>query len=180
MSGEEADKGAPTTQMQHHNKPDLPAPVPKNYPVRLALPGDDAKLNSLHCFIRTHLLEIFVVERSKNKSPTHAGGGGGGSSACSSGTGTGSSVGRVGLRCVHCALARQRATAADIRNEAPMAVFYPRSISEIYRLVTSWQRCHLRKCRNLPPSVRAEWESLRETDKSRGKTYYWTTSARLP
>ena len=59
-----------------------------------------------------------------------------------------------------------------------MAVFYPKSIAEIYRLVTSWQRCHLRKCRNLPPSVRATWMSLRESDKSRGKTHYWITSAK--
>jgi len=145
-------------------KSDFPCPVPKNYPKRLALPGDDTKLNSLHCFVRQQLLEIFVVEQSKNKSPTHSS--------------TSSSVGRVGLRCVHCAIARKRGTIESVRFEAPMAVFYPKSISEIYRLVTSWQRCHLRKCRNLPPSVRAEWENLREVDKSRGKTFHWIASAK--
>ena len=140
----------------------FPARVPKNYPTRLALAGDNAKLNSLHCFIRTHLLEIFVVEQTKNMSAANN---------------PNSALGRVGLRCVHCALARKRATVED-KNEAPMAVFYPKSVSEIYRLVTSWQRCHLRKCRSLPPDLRREWDLLRETDKTRGKTSYWITSAK--
>lgn len=138
----------------------LPWPVPTEYPRRLALEHDEQKLNSLHCFIREELLEIFVVEKSASKSRSHA---------------PGSSVGRVGLRCFHCALTRQRTK--ENRDEAPMAVFYPKSINEIYRLVTSWQRCHLRKCRNLPPAVRAKWESLRENEKSRGKTQHWVSSA---
>lgn len=139
--------------------------VPKSFPSRLSLPGDESWLNSLHCFLRSELLEVFVVEKSQTKSPTHS---------------PGSSVGRVGLRCVHCAQARKKGVGqpSDDRGEAPMAVFYPKCISEIYRLVTSWQRCHLRKCRNLPPDVRAKWTILRETDKSRGKTQYWVTSAR--
>lgn len=139
--------------------------VPKSFPTRLSLPGDESWLNSLHCFLRSELLEVFVVEKSQTKSPTHS---------------PGSSVGRVGLRCVHCAAARRKKMAgqSDDRGEAPMAVFYPKCVSEIYRLVTSWQRCHLRKCRNLPPDVRARWTVLRETDKSRGKTQYWVTSAK--
>jgi len=134
--------------------------VPENYPRRLALEHDEQKLNSLHCFIREELLEIFVVQKSATKSRMHS---------------PGSSVGRVGLRCVHCAIERQRTK--ENRDEAPMAVFYPKSIDEIYRLVTSWQRCHLRKCRNLPPELRSRWQSLRETERSRGKTQYWVTSA---
>jgi hypothetical protein len=139
---------------------DFPCAVPDRYPTRLALPYDASKLNSLHCFLRSELLEIFVVEKSKNKSPTHS---------------PHSSIGRVGLRCAHCFMARR---GRGDRDEAPMAVFYPKSIAEIYRLVTSWQRCHLRKCRNLPPSVRSQWQDLRETDKSRGKTHYWVSSAK--
>jgi hypothetical protein len=140
------------TEPQYH--------VPENYPRRLALEHDEQKLNSLHCFIREELLEIFVVQKSATKSRMHS---------------PGSSVGRVGLRCVHCTIERQRTK--ENRDEAPMAVFYPKSIDEIYRLVTSWQRCHLRKCRNLPPDLRSRWQSLRETEKSRGKTQYWITSA---
>lgn len=142
----------------------FPAKVPKNYPKRLSLPNDSVKLNALHCFIRTELLEIFVVEPSKESMKfRHA---------------PSSSVGRVGLRCVHCTMARRRSMNASRDDEAPMAVFYPKSVSEIYRLVTSWQRCHVRKCKSLPPPVRAIWNNLRETEKSRGKTAYWVDSAK--
>jgi hypothetical protein len=135
-----------------------PYPVPKSYPSRLALPADKTKLNKLHCFLRSELLEVFVIE------PTTHGG-------------AQSSIGRVGLRCVHCGMARKEV--GDVpREEAAMAVFYPKTVSEIYRLVTSWQRCHLRKCKTLPPAVRAEWQELRDKDKSRGKTSYWISSAR--
>jgi hypothetical protein len=137
--------------------------VPKNYPKRLALEDDDNKLNTLHCFIRSELLEIFVVDQTICSSPPSA-------------AGSGSALGRVGLRCVHCAQERRRLKVSD-RNEAPMAVFYPKCVSEIYRLITSWQRCHLRKCRNLPPKVREQWDELRKEDRSRGKTAYWVTSA---
>jgi hypothetical protein len=137
--------------------------VPKNYPKRLALEDDDNKLNTLHCFIRSELLEIFVVDQSICSSPTSA-------------SGSGSALGRVGLRCVHCAQERKRLKVNE-RDEAPMAVFYPKCVSEIYRLITSWQRCHLRKCRNLPPAVREQWDELRKEDRSRGKTAYWVTSA---
>jgi hypothetical protein len=139
---------------------EFPCPIPAKYPTRLCLPYDGAKLNSLHCFLRSELLEIFVVKKGANKSPTHS---------------PHSSVGRVGLRCVHCAMNKR---SRDDRDEAPMAVFYPKSVAEIYRLVTSWQRCHLRKCKNLPPAVRTKWQELRETDKSRGKTHYWVTAAK--
>ena len=94
--------------------------VPKNYPKRLALGDDDNKLNTLHCFIRSELLEIFVVDQSICSSPTSA-------------AGSGSALGRVGLRCVHCAQERKRLKVGD-RNEAPMAVFYPKCVSEIYNV----------------------------------------------
>mmetsp|Transcript_1356 Transcript_1356/g.2717 ORF Transcript_1356/g.2717 Transcript_1356/m.2717 type:complete len:1002 (+) Transcript_1356:165-3170(+) len=136
---------------------DFPCVVPDRYPTRLALPYDNAKLNNLHCYLRSELLEIFVVGKSNKKSPCHS---------------PSSSVGRVGLRCVHCSMSRM--SCAD----APMSVFYPKSIAEIYRLVTSWQRCHLRKCKKIPPTARAKWQELRDNDKSRGKTHYWVTSAK--
>eukprot|EP00521_Asterionellopsis_glacialis_P008934 CAMPEP_0195285696 /NCGR_PEP_ID=MMETSP0707-20130614/3434_1 /TAXON_ID=33640 /ORGANISM="Asterionellopsis glacialis, Strain CCMP134" /LENGTH=445 /DNA_ID=CAMNT_0040345227 /DNA_START=1 /DNA_END=1338 /DNA_ORIENTATION=- len=182
--------------------------IPVEYPTRLALPEDGSKLNSMHCFLRSELLELFVLENTKSStskagnnksSPTAAVDA---SPQCppakQRSTATPSASGRVGLRCVHCAFARQaRRTAQQKRqqeqggatvpkafdpqflqnSEAPMAVFYPKSISELYRLVTSWQRVHLRKCKNLPPSVRETYQSIRETDKTRGKTHYWTTSA---
>ena len=158
-----SNKPASTTSMTSKSvaDSDFPCAVPDRYPTRLSLPYDNAKLNTLHCFLRSELLEIFVVSKSFRKSPCHS---------------PSSSVGRVGLRCVHCAM--MRGSRRDEREDAPMAVFYPKSIAEIYRLVTSWQRCHLRKCKNVPPAVRARWQELRDTDRSRGKTHYWVTSAK--
>lgn len=149
--------------------PDEPLPQPS----RLSVPEDEAKLNSMHCFLRSELLELFVVESSKSPkvtmdSPRND------EILNNLGYRVGSASGRVGLRCVHCAKARLRNSCSE--GEAPMAVFYPKSISELYRLVTSWQRVHLRKCRNLPPSVRERYEETRQ-DKSRGKTQWWVTSA---
>jgi hypothetical protein len=151
------------TTTETATKEEVPLIVPEVYPTRLALPHDSKKLNALHCFVRSELLEVFVVQPKlgAKKSPAHA---------------PGSSLGRVGLRCVHCAIHRQR-TGGDTSDEAPMAVFYPKNIAEIYRLVTSWQRCHVRKCKRLPPAVRKRWQELRDTEKSRGKTNYWVHAA---
>jgi hypothetical protein len=146
---------------------------PISLPSRLSVPEDESKLNSMHCFLRSDLLELFVVERSKSpksatEDPSYD------ERLSKQGFKVGSASGRVGLRCVHCAKARARNASSE--GEAPMAVFYPKSISELYRLVTSWQRVHLRKCRNLPPSVRETYDKTRQ-DRSRGKTQWWVTSA---
>ena len=65
--------------------------VPSDYPNRLALPNDKAELNSLHCFVRAELLELFVVpspgaqeDANNNNSTSLVGGGinsGGGAAA---------------------------------------------------------------------------------------------------
>jgi hypothetical protein len=141
--------------------------VPATYPRRLGLPNDSVKLNQLHCFVREQLLEIFVVEPRGSSS----------SSAAEGVTASGTSVGRVGLRCFFCALNRRTDASYRAETEAPMAVFYPKRVAEIYRLVTSWQRCHVRKCRSMPPAVRGRWEELRRSEKCRGKTAYWTDAA---
>jgi hypothetical protein len=161
----ESDNVAAKTKLQEDlPKSCFPVPIPKNYPRRLSLPNDTIKLNALHCFVRSELLEIFVVEPSPDALKyKHA---------------PSASVGRVGLRCVHCFLARRNAMNASRDEEAPMSVFYPKTVSEIYRLVTSWQRCHVRKCKSLPKDVRDKWHSLRESEKSRGKTAYWVDSAK--
>jgi hypothetical protein len=144
----------------------------KVIPTRLALDEDKEKLNSMHCFLRAELLELFLIENSphilsenNNDSPD----------AEMDEEATTHPPSRIGLRCVYCAEAR-KIYGQDC--EAPMACFCPKSIAELYRLVTSWQRVHLRKCRNLPKSVRETYMDLRQNDKSRGKTHYWVTSAK--
>lgn len=128
----------------------------KERPNRLVTPQDRANLNSMHCFIRSELLEVFVVDPEGDPAKN-------------------SMAGRVGMQCVHCARNRHRDPRRQ--NEATMAVFYPRSVQEIYRLVTNWTRCHLNKCKNIPPDVRKHWDALKAMDKTRGKTQYWTVSA---
>jgi hypothetical protein len=145
----------------------------KTFPTRLALDEDKEKLNSMHCFLRAELLELFLVEKSRSP---HILSENNNYSSCDTKTdGEATAPSRIGLRCVHCAQAR-KSYGQDC--EAPMACFYPKSIAELYRLVTSWQRVHLRKCRNLPKLVRETYTDLRQNDKSRGKTHYWVTSAK--
>lgn len=192
------------------------------HPTRLALPKDESELNSLHCFVRQELLEMFIIpededykislplclpvsasEKQVNTSPSVP------ISPSSTGTAGESSVsasskmptkkssyfgGRVGFRCVHCAHVQPRpsfiCTNGDkksrvldpeviIQNSnAPMATFYPKSLSDLYRLVCTWQRVHFHKCRHIPPSTRNLYHKLKHTDRTRGKTRYWVTSAK--
>lgn len=162
--------GSPSPSVEIEKRDDSPKREvdmrPDVLPTRLALADDENKLNSMHCFLRSELLELFVVESKPSKKDEQQ---------KVKDYVVGSSCGRVGLRCIHCSQAR-KLYGSD--GEAPMAVFYPKSISELYRLVTSWQRVHLRKCRNLPPSVHETYSQLKNNDKSRGKTQYWVTSAR--
>ena len=192
------------------------------HPTRLALPKDESELNSLHCFVRQELLEMFIIpededykislpfcspvstsekhEDSASFTPNTPS-----SSAISSESFITSSQsktpkkstyyrGRVGFRCVHCVHAQPRpsfiCTNGDkksrvldpeviIQNSnAPMATFYPKSLADLYRLVCTWQRVHFHKCRHIPPSVRNLYHKLKHTDRTRGKTKYWVTSAK--
>lgn len=171
------------------------------FPTRLSMPNDDTELNSLHCFVRSELLEIFVLSENqgqentplektsttemiyfnnKNASqqPTD--------NPVSTKT---SKYSRIGLRCVHCSHTYPRpvvdetgTTVLDpqtiITNfNAPMAAIYPKSLSDLYRLVCTWQRVHFLKCRHVPPSVRNVYKDLKNNDKSRGKTKFWVSSA---
>jgi hypothetical protein len=140
-------------------------------PDRLSVPEDVSKLNSMHCFLRSDLLELFVIESTDFSHSLVSRD----ENICEKTSGKDTTSRRVGLRCVHCA--KDRLRYSSVKDEAPMAVFYPKCISELYRLATSWQRVHLRKCRNIPPSVLDTYYKTKE-DKSRGKTQWWITSAR--
>ena len=137
---------------------------PTDYPKRLSMPQDKERLNQLHCFMRSDLLEVVVIQPADDskendtfsKTPTST---------------DPLQIGRVGLRCVHCSMSHDGG-----RTGPSMSTFYPKCTSEIYRLVTSWKRCHLSKCKNIPKSVREELSRLNQV-KARGKTSYWTESA---
>ena len=63
------------------------------------------------------------------------------------------SVGRVGIRCVHC---RDR----PVAEQAKGAVSYPTSIRMLNQATRNWQRYHWGTCQFIPPSVRGEFERL--------------------
>ena len=144
--------------------------------MRLALPEDAQELNSLHCFVRAELLELFALPgahdeiASFDKESAHS---------RSSNRRNNTNVqgrncsGRVGLRCVYCAHLPRRA-----RSGSTMSSFYPKSLTDIYRSVCTWQRIHFRSCRHIPPQVREGYAHLKDSDRTRGKTRYWVSSAR--
>ena len=112
--------------------------------------------------------------------------------------------GRVGLRCIYCKhhqmkkkqCHRNQYTKCDSSSSFPYSVdtteigatscdvdatkadFYPRSLQQLYREVCTWQRVHFQHCRHIPKSVRDQYNHWKESDKTRGKTKYWESSAR--
>lgn len=193
------------------------------YPTRLSMPNDESELNSLHCFVRQELLELFIVPDKEASEFAHSFTGSldddsGGeytnnndiiTSARDSPNMPTRNVStltdndksnsflherRVGFRCVHCAHLHPKPSSIsskdiDVRYSteldlvvlqnpnSPMNVFYPKSLAELYRLVCKWQRVHFKKCKHIPPPVRRMYQHLKATDKTRGKTKYWVSSA---
>jgi hypothetical protein len=174
-------EGAPTNSHEDQQEPIAAAasatrtvtPAPSG--MRLALPEDAHELNSLHCFVRAELLELFAlpedgvstnqVRGSQSRSSRRT-------STTITSSGRSYASGRVGLRCVYCAHLPRRARAGST-----MSSFYPKSLSDLYRSVCTWQRIHFKSCRHIPPQVREGYWQLKESDRTRGKTRYWVNSA---
>jgi hypothetical protein len=107
--------------------------------VLLAIPEDKEWLSDTDCFIRRQI-EVFCatyedvqIALEDRKYPIQEG--------------------QVGIRCIHCAMAKDGANKE--------AVSYPFSISGIYESVREFQRLHLETCRNLPPGVQKKLSSLK-------------------
>lgn len=203
----------------------------ENHPTRLAIRQDSHELNSLHCFVRSHLLELFIVHHEKEFSnenkissfvekredehenqsvdlveedDSDSERNDGASQKCASHSDHEAIVssilseqqshniynckngnkmnvtcstrlfpGRVGLRCIYCGHIPRKA----IFGKASMSTFYPKSLSDLYRSVCTWQRVHFRSCRHIPSDIKEKYWSLKDSDRSRGKTKYWVTSA---
>ena len=189
------------------------------------MPGDSKELNSLHCFVRSDLLELFALpdnesnegsgigkhidaDTSSNPDDTIEEGSeeeesnedhrrsSRTSSSMSSKKRNSNRLneekrllrlfpGRVGLRCVHCAHIPRKRRSMELSikeptdfSKASMSTFYPKSLADLYRSVCTWQRVHFKACRHIPKSVRDQYWSLKDRDRSRGKTRYWANSAR--
>lgn len=140
--------------------------------MRLAFPEDAHELNSLHCFVRAELLEVFALPDADASSSNTQARSSTRRTTTTASSGRSYTSGRVGLRCVYCAHLPRRARAGST-----MSSFYPKSLSDIYRSVCTWQRIHFRTCRHIPPQVRQGYWQLKESDRTRGKTRYWVSSA---
>lgn len=193
------------------------------HPNRLSMPNDAHELNSLHCYVRSELLELFVVGHkdpsssskvgSTNKSIQHDSDISSDEQESSGDEFTESSrrnrsscrmatrrdpkpsslmnanrmsdrlfPGRVGLRCKYCAhIPRSRqcngSGGEQSLKKATMSSFYPKSLGDLYRSVCTWQRVHFRACCHIPQNVKDHYWSLKDGDRTRGKTRYWVTSA---
>jgi len=44
----------------------------EDYPTRLSMINDESELNSLHCFVRQELLELFIVHEDEDSGPTQS------------------------------------------------------------------------------------------------------------
>eukprot|EP00797_Seminavis_robusta_P008397 Sro1595_g284670.2 (633) ;mRNA; f:10217-12115 len=109
--------------------------------VLLAIPEDKEWLSDTDCFTRRQI-EVFCatredvdVARNDRKFPVHEG--------------------QVGIRCIHCALAKQGVGARG------SGVAYPFSVSGIYESVREFQRLHLDSCENLPEDLKAKLGDLK-------------------
>jgi hypothetical protein len=117
---------------------DPPSPSSR---VLLGIPEDKEWLSDMDCFIRRNL-EVFCATaedvdyaHQDRKYPI--------------------SVGQVGIRCIHCAMAGGRVACRG------NAVAFPYSINGIYEGVREFQRLHLEQCDNLPAATRRKLEQVK-------------------
>ena len=88
-------------------------------------------------------------------------------------------VGRVGIRCVHCAAAAARGGGGGARGgvgSSKGSVSYPASIRILNQAVRNWQRYHYPTCPYMPQVVRERYESLtsgRRSVSSARSQEYW-------
>lgn len=118
--------------------------------MRLAAKGDKKNLNSLHCYVRKELLEVFVLDGSGDDQHY-----------------------RMGIRCVHCGkLSKEQ------RAGTSMSTFFPKSVEDLYRAVCTWQRIHFKACQHIPEDMKEEYWRLKDVDRTRGKKAHWIKSAK--
>ena len=156
--------------------------------MQLAGPNDRKELNSLHCFVRSELLEVFAVEEFKRldvadcgdetTEKTHS------NDSSDKGAGRVSrgsnklweppvrQILRVGIRCIHCGNKPKCERAGT-----SMCAFFPKSLQDIYRGVCTWQRIHFHACKHIPQDLKVLYKHLKDSDRSRGKKEYWVRSA---
>jgi len=124
--------------------------------MRLSQPNDASHLNKLHCFVRAELLEVFVlkpgamVNEHSNNSEKNV----------------------VGIRCSQCGPLSKKE-----RGNEKMAVFFPKSIQDLYRGVCTWQRIHFFSCEHMSDYYKQQYKHFKQSDPTRGRKAHWISSA---
>ena len=129
---------------------------------RLSHPTDSFHLNSLHCFVRQELLDVFVLSPGNSEKME--------------------ATRRVGLRCAYCghlSKSKRKKGIDGVSGCQNMSSFYPKSVEDLYRSVCIWQRVHFPNCPYVPDKLKATYSLLKQQDLSRGKTKHWEDTARL-
>jgi hypothetical protein len=133
--------------------------------MRLSHPKDDSNLNALHCFVRSTLLEVYVIQCKRAKSTS------GENDNKKASDEEPQNV--VGIRCTQCGFLPRE----DRGKGQTMSSFFPKSVGEIYRGVCTWQRIHFPVCEHMPEDYRTEYKIRKERDLTRGRKYHWIKSA---
>ncbi len=137
------------------NKSGPPSPSSR---ILVAIPEDKEWLSDIDSYVRRQL-EVFcateedvAAAREDRKYPI--------------------TVGQVGIRCIHCAIAQGNDAIGH-------AIAYPFSISGIYESVKEFHRLHLDSCPNLPNTSKARLESMKGASSlSSVLRKYYTLSAK--
>ena len=144
----------------------------------LASPEDDSCLSGLMCLLREQI-EVFAAtsaDVSDRTSKRSKGAAGGGPSGAQSKETVNSPVpitlGRVGIRCKHCAHLPKSAKAKG-------AVSYPNSIRIMNQAVRNWQRYHFGVCKEIPTAIMDRYDELKAGKRmhsSKASQEYWPRS----
>jgi len=124
----------------------------------LALPTDSQSLSDQQCYVRTHLVELFLASESDVSARRGR---------------QNINLNQVGLRCVYCAKLK-------LCDRAKRSVAYPSTISRIYQSVMDMKRfLHFENCTAIPGTVLRLYKSLDTTTKAEeNPQIYWDKSAR--
>ncbi len=157
----------------------------------LALPDDQDMLSPLHCFMRQHCIEAFVLrKKDKGDDLTNTAALTSSSSTnCIIATDTNSreynvqknqehstntkvKYGVVGIRCAFC-------KNIPFKDRAERSITYPSTVSNIYYSAETWQRRHASNCQCIPDWAKMDLSRFAKSSKGvgGGRRGYWGESA---
>ena len=137
-------------------------------PIPLAMPADKYSITPLHCFVRQHCVELFTASETDVFHRS------------SKGKRRPIQVGRVGIRCSHCAKAtRNNITSSNNAGLNKGSVYFPTTIASIYNATMNLLQRHLHVCENVPPEIIKIYNELKLDDARSGTSKkYWIESAK--